>query len=71
MAIIEEAKNTLMHPDCKSILVEVNDNFEDQANKVASLLTSYGYSLRDKLHGEMIDKSQLFGETYNQIWVKC
>ena len=68
--IIEGAKNTLMHPDCKSVLVEVNDNFEDQANKVASLLTSYGYSLRDKLHGEMFDKSQLFRESYNQIWVK-
>jgi len=33
-------------------------------------LTSYGYSLRDKLHGEMFDKSQLFRESYNQIWVK-
>jgi FkbM family methyltransferase len=68
--IIEGGKNTLTHPDCKSILVEVNDNFEEQANKVASLLTSYGYTLRDKLHGEIFNDSQLFRNTYNQIWVK-
>jgi hypothetical protein len=51
-------------------LVEVNDNFDEQANKTASLLTSYGYILRDKLHSEMLNDSQLFGGTYNQIWVK-
>jgi len=68
--IIEGAKNTLTHPNCKSILVEVNDNFEEQANKVASLLISYGYSLRDKLHGELGAACPTFGNTYNQIWVK-
>ena len=68
--IIEGAKNTLTHPDCKTILVEVNDNFEEQANKVASLLTNYGFTLRNKLHGDMSDGQKLFGDTFNQIWVK-
>jgi FkbM family methyltransferase len=68
--IIEGGKETLTHPDCKSILVEVNDNFEEQANKVESLLSSYGFTLRDKLHGEMQNNSLNFGGTYNQIWVK-
>jgi FkbM family methyltransferase len=68
--IIEGAKNTLMHPDCKTILVEVNDNFEDQSNRVASLLTNYGFTLRNKLHADMYNDDLLHSDSYNQIWVK-
>ncbi len=68
--ILSGAKRILTHPDCKSILVEVNDNFAEQSEKVSVLLTSYGYMLRDKLHGESTEKSDLFSTSYNQIWVK-
>lgn len=68
--ILKGAKKILMHPDCKSILVEVNDNFLEQSKNVNILLSSYGYTLRDKLHGESTEKSDLFSTNYNQIWVK-
>lgn len=68
--ILKGAKKILMHPDCKSILVEVNDNFLEQSKNVDVLLTSYGYTLRDKLHGKSTEKSDLFSTSYNQIWVK-
>jgi len=68
--IIEGGQKTLTHPACKSILVEVNDNFDEQANKVEYLLTSYGFTLRDKLHGDMFNNLEPYGSTYNQIWVK-
>jgi hypothetical protein len=59
-----------MHPDCKTILVEVNDNFEEQSNKVTSLLTNYGFTLRNKLHADMYNDDLLHSYSYNQIWVK-
>jgi FkbM family methyltransferase len=68
--ILQGAKNTLSHPDCKSILVEVNDDFKEQAEKVKSLLSSYNFTLRNKLHGQSTEESQLFSRTYNQIWIK-
>lgn len=68
--ILKGAKKVLTHPDCVSILVEVNDNFVEQSEKVSVLLTNYGYILRDKLHGESTEKSELFSTSYNQIWVK-
>lgn len=69
--IIKGAENTLKRKECRSILVEVNDSFVDQADKVNSLLTDYGYIRRDKLHGQSTENSELFATTYNQIWVKC
>jgi len=60
----------LTHPECKSILVEVNDDFSEQSKEVDELLTDYGYILRDKLHGESFNKPGKFSASYNQIWVK-
>jgi FkbM family methyltransferase len=68
--ILQGAKKILTHADCKSVLVEVNDAFKEQADKVAILLESYGFALRDKLQGDSASKSNLFSDTFNQIWVK-
>ena len=64
--ILKGAKKILIDANCKSILVEVNDDFKDQANEVSILLISYGFSLRDKLQGSSMRNSNI----YNQIWVK-
>ena len=69
--IIKGAKDVLQHPECLSVLVEVNDDFREQADEVSSLLTSYGYVLKSKLHGISTEESGLFSTTYNQIWVKA
>ena len=68
--ILQGAQKVLTHPNCKSILVEVDDSFSEQSEAVSVLLTSYGYILRDKLHGESTENSKLFSTSYNQIWVK-
>jgi len=68
--VLKGAKKVFTNPECKSILVEVNDDFSEQSKVVDELLTSYGYILRDKLHGKFLDKSENFSSTYNQIWVK-
>ena len=52
----------------ESILIEVNDLFEEQAVEVARLLKESGFCLTEKRHGEIFDKSERFSGIYNQIW---
>jgi FkbM family methyltransferase len=55
----------------KSVLVEVNDDFQEQAEKCNSLLCQAGLFLKEKRHSEMIDNSKsVFQNTYNQIWMR-
>ena len=60
--ILSGAKETLRNPICKTVLIEINDNFSDQADETTSILSECGFSLKEKY--------QQAGETYNQIWVK-
>ena len=62
--ILAGAMNVLSSPKCKSVYVEVNDSFTDQARGVASILVECGFELREKR------KESSEGDTYNQIWVK-
>lgn len=55
----------------KGVLIEVNDDFKEQADGCERLLRSAGLVLKHKLHSEMIDNSTVgFQNTYNQIWVR-
>ena len=55
----------------KSVLVEVNDDFAFQAEKVAQSLTEAGFELKAKLHADYFDYAKNFTVTsFNQIWVK-
>ena len=57
--------------DIKSILIEVNDDFHEQADQCQSLLTKAGLVLKEKRHSEMIAASASgFQNTYNQIWIR-
>lgn len=68
--ILEGARNTLKHPDCISVLIEVNDNFASAAGRVKEILESSGFSLTKKAHGEMFDDGGPHSASFNQIWVK-
>ena len=68
--ILRGAINLLKESKLKSILVEVNDDFEDQRKNVQDLLDESGFFLRNKLHSEMVDNSTNYSQTYNQIWVR-
>lgn len=55
----------------KSVLVEVNDDFAFQAERVAYLLTEAGFQLKAKRHAENFDFAENFTATsFNQIWGK-
>ncbi len=68
--ILKGALKTLKSKTLKSIFIEVNDDFEEQSNQVKIILESAGFKFKEKRHSEIIDGSERFGRTYNQIWVK-
>jgi FkbM family methyltransferase len=55
----------------KEILIEVNDDFIEQAEDCHKLLTEAGLVLLEKKHSEMIaNNTQGFQNSYNQIWAR-
>ena len=53
----------------QGILLEINDNFFEQAEISKELLERAGLELFDKRHSEMLGESK-FKNLYNQIWVR-
>lgn len=55
----------------KGILIEVNDDFHEQAEQCRRLLSESGLVLKEKCHSEMIASSTTgFQNSYNQIWIR-
>jgi FkbM family methyltransferase len=55
----------------KEILIEINDDFLEQANACRDLLTQAGLSLKEKRHSDMIANNTYgFQNSYNQIWTR-
>lgn len=55
----------------KGILIEVNDDFAEQAEQCSVLLTAAGMILKEKRHSlEVGDSDSGFQNTYNQIWIR-
>lgn len=55
-----------------SVLIEINDNFTEQAKDANTYLTEAGLILKEKRHAEYFD-SDAFGSgqhTFNQIWIR-
>ena len=48
----------------KSFLIEVNEDFELQKNKIKSKLENLGFKLQKK------EQSNIISKVYNQIWIK-
>ena len=68
--ILKGAAKTLKSEELKSLFIEVNDDFKEQANKSKDVLESAGFVLKEKRHSEMLEGSERFGRTHNQIWVR-
>jgi len=68
--ILKGATKTLKSEKLKSLFIEVNDDFKEQAHQVKNILESAGFVLKEKRNSEMLARSELFGRTYNQIWVR-
>ena len=67
--ILAGAIETLKHPTCRSVLIETNDNFLEQAKSIHKILVECGFFLKEKRQSEMFVGSK-YENTYNQIWCK-
>ena len=67
--ILRGAQKVLAHPDCRSVLIEVNDAFVDLAAEVNQILLAAGFVLIEKRSVDA-DIESVSNFTYNQIWIK-
>jgi len=63
--IMKGGKGVLSKVD--SVLVEINDDFAEQAENCAALLTAAGLRLDSKKHAEGMELTSM-KNSYNQIW---
>lgn len=68
--VLEGMKKSLADPRIRSILIEVNTQFQAQYKRCRELLTSAGFTLTEESHSDLIDSGS-FSSTYNQIWAKA
>ena len=60
-----------MLAEIKSILIEVNDHFVEQAEGVKNTLTEANLVFKEKKHSEIIANStEGLQNSYNQIWIR-
>jgi FkbM family methyltransferase len=68
--ILKGASKLLKSEKLISILIEVNEDFKEQAYQVKTILESAGFALKEKRNSQTLDESATFVGTYNQIWVR-
>ena len=68
--ILEGATKTLKEKSCNSVLVEINDNFEEQKIKSEKILSNCGFKLEEKNQSDFTTSNLGFERTFNQIWYK-
>ena len=66
--ILEGGKQTLKNLKIKSILIEVNDNFLEQKNRVSKLMSDCGFQLIKKSTEKNIPVTKEFSNTFNYIY---
>ncbi len=69
--ILEGGNKVLNNKKIKSFSIEINENFEQQYNKVLNLMKDHGFKILHKKHNdEMFSKKSKFKNTYNYIFIR-
>jgi FkbM family methyltransferase len=68
--ILRGGPTILKNSSMTSLLVEVNDNFEEQRDEIVKILSSSGLLLKIKTHAAMFDNGK-WSSIYNNIWRRC
>jgi hypothetical protein len=66
--ILDGAKKTLMNNDLKSILVEVNENFQDQHKNIVKIMNENNFKLVSKNQNISDVQNTKFSKTFNYIY---
>jgi len=67
--VLMGAREVLAASTLRSVLVEVDETFEDLATSVAAILTEAGLRFKEKRHGTIFESGEFSG-SFNQIWVR-
>ena len=65
--ILKGGKNVLK--SVQGVLIEINDDFSEQALISKEKLKKAGLSFKEKRHSQMFEDS-IFSKLYNQIWFR-
>jgi len=68
--ILKGALKTLSEQTCKSVYIEVNEDFDKQRLNVCKILEATGFILKEKRRAENYNKKYGSGGTFNQIWIR-
>ena len=66
--ILESGLSVLRSNSLLSVLVEINENFEDQKKRVEKLMSSCGFKLSEKHQSKNLAKIKEFNNMYNYIY---
>ena len=67
--ILEGGSQYLEDKKIKSLLIEVNENFKEQFEKVLYFMNKYEFKILHKKHSHEISKSE-YAKTYNYIFIR-
>ena len=68
--ILQGAKKLISSKKCKSILIEVNENFNQQRNQINYSLKKAGFKLLENFFEKEQNYKSSFAHVKNQIWIK-
>jgi FkbM family methyltransferase len=67
--ILSGSREILKDKVLRTVLVEVDDKFQELSDSVSSILTTCGFVFREKKQSALFDGGD-FSHSYNQIWVR-
>ncbi len=68
--ILIGAKETLRNPRLQSVLVEIDEDDEKTSNIIISIMQDAGFSVKNRAHSEIVEKSERYNKVFNYIFSK-
>ena len=68
--ILEGGKNMLTKKKIKGLLIEVNENYTEQFNKVKNIMKRNGFKLKAKEQSKLITFNKEFKNSFNYIFYR-
>lgn len=69
--ILEGGDKFLKEKKIKSLLIEINEDFEDQYKNVLKIMNDYDFKILHKKHNEnLIDKNSRYASVFNYIFIR-
>lgn len=68
--VLDGMRKILRSNKCRAILIEINDRYKQQKKDVIKILNDNGFRFEKKKQSKIIQRSSIFGDSYNYIFTK-